>query len=44
MSRIAKLPISVFFPVYNDERSITPLVDRAIAVLTKHASEFEVIL
>lgn len=40
----SKLPISIFFPAYNDEKSIASLVDRAIAVLEEHAAEFEVIV
>jgi len=38
------LSISVFFPAYNDEKSIPGLVTAAIAVLREHASDFEVIV
>jgi glycosyltransferase involved in cell wall biosynthesis len=44
MTHSQKFPVSVFFPAYNDEKSITPLVDTAVAVLKKHAAEFEVIV
>jgi glycosyltransferase involved in cell wall biosynthesis len=44
VTRIPKLPISTFFPAYNDENSIASLVDTAIAVLRKHSSDFEVIV
>jgi glycosyltransferase involved in cell wall biosynthesis len=38
------LPISVFFPAYNDEKSIGKMVDGAIEVLQVHSSDFEVIV
>jgi glycosyltransferase involved in cell wall biosynthesis len=44
MNHISKLPISVFFPAFNDEKSIGSLVDTAVGVLKKYASEFEVIV
>jgi glycosyltransferase involved in cell wall biosynthesis len=39
-----QLSISVFFPAYNDEKSIRSMVDTAMAVLRKHSSDFEVIV
>ena len=44
MTQIPKLPISVFFPAYNDEKSIGALVDTAVGVLKKYAGDFEVIV
>ena len=38
------LSISVFFPAYNDEKSIVAMVDTAMAVLGKHSPDFEVIV
>jgi glycosyltransferase involved in cell wall biosynthesis len=39
-----RLSISVFFPAYNDEQSISKMVDGAIEVLRAHCSDFEVIV
>lgn len=36
--------LSVFFPAYNDARSIPVLVQKAFAVLANHAIDFEVIV
>lgn len=36
--------ISVFFPAYNDEHSIGPLVEKAITILRENADEFEIIV
>jgi glycosyltransferase involved in cell wall biosynthesis len=36
--------ISVFFPAYNDAPSVPALVEKAFAVLERHASDFEVIV
>lgn len=44
MSKDKGLSISVFFPAYNDEKSIPTMVDTAMAVLHKHSSDFEVIV
>jgi glycosyltransferase involved in cell wall biosynthesis len=44
LSSLPKLPISVFFPAFNDENSIGPLVDTAVAVLKRHTDDFEVIV
>jgi glycosyltransferase involved in cell wall biosynthesis len=38
------LSISVFFPAYNDERSILAMVDTVMAVLRKHCADYEVIV
>jgi glycosyltransferase involved in cell wall biosynthesis len=38
------LSISVFFPAYNDEKSIRSMVDTAIATLRKVSFDFEVIV
>jgi glycosyltransferase involved in cell wall biosynthesis len=38
------LSISVFFPAYNDESSISKMVETAIAVLRDHSSQYEVIV
>jgi glycosyltransferase involved in cell wall biosynthesis len=39
-----QLSISVFFPAYNDEHSISKMVDDAMEVLRAHCSDFEVIV
>lgn len=44
MNRPERLGISVFFPAYNDEKSIPNMVNTAMAVLRAHASDFEVIV
>ena len=44
MNRSPRLAISAFFPAYNDEKSIASLVGRAVALLSNHASEFDVIV
>lgn len=44
MNTTQKLPISVFFPAFNDEKSIGDLVDSAVATLRDCAAEFEVIV
>lgn len=44
MILIPKPSISVLFPAFDDEKSIASLVDTAVAVLGKHASDFEVIV
>jgi glycosyltransferase involved in cell wall biosynthesis len=44
MNAAKPLSISVFFPAYNDEKSIDAMVDAAIAVLREHAGDFEVIV
>ena len=41
----AKLPsLSAFFPAYNDASSLPTLIERAFAVLSESANEFEVIV
>lgn len=44
MNQGKRLSISVFFPAFNDEKSIPKMVDGAMAVLAEHASDFEVIV
>jgi glycosyltransferase involved in cell wall biosynthesis len=44
MNNTPKLPITVFFPAFNDENSIGKLVDTAVATLRDCAAEFEVIV
>jgi glycosyltransferase involved in cell wall biosynthesis len=44
LNKCRQLSISVFFPAYNDEKSIPKMVDGAMAVLREHASDFEVIV
>lgn len=39
-----KTSISVFFPCYNDEKSIEKLVEDAFSVLRRTASDYEVIV
>jgi glycosyltransferase involved in cell wall biosynthesis len=39
-----RLSISVFFPAYNDEKSIRTMVDSAMSILRTHASDYEVIV
>ena len=40
----AKPNVSVFFPVYNDERTVERVTEKAIAVLEEIAQEYEVII
>lgn len=44
MSDSAKPTITVFFPVYNDERTVRRVTEKAIAVCSEVASEFEVVI
>ena len=44
MNSVKGLSISVFFPAYNDEKSIPTLVETAVAVLRENTSDFEVIV
>ncbi len=44
MTQSPQLSISVFFPAYNDEKSIGGMVDGAMAVLRRHSPDFEVIV
>jgi len=41
---LKNLSVSVFFPAYNDEKSIRSMVDTAVATLRKLSSDFEVIV
>ena len=36
--------LSVFFPLYNEENNVTPLVEHALSVLPLYAERFEIIL
>jgi glycosyltransferase involved in cell wall biosynthesis len=40
----AKLPLSVFFPAYNDEASLPALVDKTIEVVERVTNDYEVIV
>jgi glycosyltransferase involved in cell wall biosynthesis len=40
----AKPEVSLFFPVYNDERTIRTVAERAIALLEEVASRYEIII
>ena len=39
-----KLPLSVFFPAYNDASALPALVDKAMAVLHANTDDFELIV
>jgi glycosyltransferase involved in cell wall biosynthesis len=39
-----ELSLSVFFPAYNDELSITALIEKTFEVLTSYTGDFEVII
>jgi glycosyltransferase involved in cell wall biosynthesis len=44
LNKEPRLAISAFFPAYNDESSISAMVEAAMSVLRKHSSDFEVIV
>ena len=44
MSTVKPLSISVFFPAYNDEKSVPRMVETALDVLRRYASDYEVIV
>jgi len=39
-----KLDISIFFPAYNEEENITPLLEKATQVMKKYANNYELIV
>lgn len=41
---VDKPNISLFFPVYNDERTVATLTERAISVLEQVAGEYEIVI
>ena len=41
---IKKPSISIFFPCYNDEKSIVKLVKNAFKIVRKHTNNYEVIV
>ena len=44
MSQTAKPNISLFFPVYNDERTIRTVTEKSIRVLKTLADQFEILI